>query len=350
MRFRPERLIEKLTEKLPQLSLYGREHRAVGLVSKEFLGEQDVVAIETDCHTFIAEGLASHNCYLANFWRSLQRDPEAVSKWADWPVNEADLHARHRWLVNQAKFPERMKTDPDFYDVKVAGWWVWGICQWIGSGWCERPDWEGRTNAGRPGRGILSQQIPRLGGNQGINREISDKRPMLSGHGHGVGVHSDRAGNLIQYFNALAERLREVRVCCGEWDRVLGHSVTIKGGVCGVFLDPPYDMRVVSNKESGRDGAAPTDRLYANHDSNLSALVRDWAVANGDNPQYRIALCGYEGEHQVPDSWECVPWKAHGGYGIRRQEYENNARERIWFSPHCLKGQGRLFEQQEQTA
>ena len=34
------------------------------------------------------------DCYVANFWRALQRDPEAVAWLADYPVNEADLVAR----------------------------------------------------------------------------------------------------------------------------------------------------------------------------------------------------------------------------------------------------------------
>ena len=55
------------------------------------------------------------DCYLSNFWRALQAEPEAVARWADWPVNEADLHARHWWLVRQAGFRERMRDDPDYY-------------------------------------------------------------------------------------------------------------------------------------------------------------------------------------------------------------------------------------------
>lgn len=76
------------------------------------------------------------DCYLANFWRALGADPDGVARWATSPVNEADLHARHRWLVGQADFRERMKSDPDYFDVKIAGWWVWGQCCWIGTGWC----------------------------------------------------------------------------------------------------------------------------------------------------------------------------------------------------------------------
>lgn len=57
------------------------------------------------------------------------------------------------------------------------------------------------------------------------------------------------------------------------------------------------------------------------------------------NPLLRIALCGYEGEHDMPESWECVEWKARGGYGSQGTGTgrDNASRERIYFSPHCLK-------------
>ena len=75
--------------------------------------------------------------FVANFWRALAADPEGVAEHADWPVNEVDLVARHVWLVNQkTAFTERLQADHDYYDVKVAGYWVWGICSWIGCGWC----------------------------------------------------------------------------------------------------------------------------------------------------------------------------------------------------------------------
>ncbi len=326
------------------------------------------------------------DCFLANFWRALAADPLELAHHADWPVNEADLHARHLWLVNQGEFRERMKTDPDYFDAKIAGWWVWGISQWIGSGWCSRPEWIGRTNAGRTARGIhrkramieaehdgrgvhrklpslgdsgrgdaaagnsgmgVSRQLPHLG-NSGMGGEppaTALKRPNLGGRGTGNGVHSDVAYSALEeYMLALAARLRRVRVCCGDWMRVLGPSVTIKHGVCGVFLDPPYDMRVVSEPQSGRDGAAPSDGLYSHHSNDVSSDVRAWAIENGGNPLLRIALCGYEGEHEMPADWETVHWKAHGGYGAQRGGHgnQNAARERIWFSPACLK-QARLF-------
>jgi hypothetical protein len=319
------------------------------------------------------------DCWIANFWRALQADPDAVATYADWPVNEADLHARHLWLVNQVEFRERMKTDPDFYDVKIAGWWCWGICQWIGSGWCAQPGWRGRTNAGRAARFILadapSRKRPLLGGHSGFHgvhnttvweasrphrkmpsakgdrglvSAVNAKRPRL-GRGQGRGVSRELSvdapdlenAGLKDWLSDLAHRLRRVRVCCGDWSRVVGPSVTHKIALTGVFLDPPYDLRVVSNKDvTGRDGAAPTDKLYEHHDNEISAKVREWAIENGDNPLLRIAVCGYEGEHEFPSTWEKVAWKANGGFGNQNPNTNgaiNATRERIWFSPHCLQ-------------
>lgn len=74
------------------------------------------------------------DCMVANFWRALQQEPSAVASFADWPVNEADQHARHLWLCRRVEFREMMKKDPDYFDAKIAGWWVWGQSIWIGSG------------------------------------------------------------------------------------------------------------------------------------------------------------------------------------------------------------------------
>jgi DNA adenine methylase len=260
------------------------------------------------------------NCYLSNFWRALAADPAAVAYWAEWPVNEADLSARHLWLVNREEFRERMKCDPSFYDAKVAGWWVWGACAWIGSGWCSRTK--------RPN---LARQLPALGdAGMGIHRQL----PHVGDAGRGIHRQlphvgdAGRGGRLLPYFEALSRRLALVRVCCGGWNRVLGPSVTVRHGTTAVFLDPPYALE-----------ADRADELYADDDPQVAHDVCAWAVAHGDDPDLRIALCGYEGEHTLPPAWECVPWKARGGYSSQRRDgaNDNPARERIWFSPHCLK-------------
>ena len=267
------------------------------------------------------ETITDKDCFVANFWRCLQVDSQALAEWTDWPVNEADLHARHLWLTNNEEFRRRMATDPEYYDLKVAGWWVWGLCQWIGSGWCEHPEWKQLPHLGSAGMGVHrpSQQLPHLGSaGMGVHRP-SQQLPHLGDAGRG--------GDLYDYFALLAERLRRVRVCCGDWSRVCGPTPTVKQGLTGVFLDPPYSA------EAGRD-----NELYAVEDLSVAHVVREWAIEHGSDKRLRIALCGYDGEHDMPDAWECFEWKAKGGYSSQGETDNDNARrERIWFSPHCLR-------------
>jgi hypothetical protein len=132
----------------------------------------------------------------------------------------------------------------------------------------------------------------------------------------------------------LADRMRRVRVCCGDWSRICGPSPTVKLGTTGVFLDPPY-----------ADEADRQSDLYATDDLTVAHAVREWAITNGNHPELRIALCGYDGEHEMPSSWEAIHWKASGGYGSQGEGRgrENAKREMIWFSPHCLRPQESLF-------
>jgi hypothetical protein len=255
------------------------------------------------------------DCMVANFWRALQHDPDAVADAADWPVNEADQHARHLWLCSQEEFREQMKVDPEYYDAKIAGWWVWGQCIWIGAGWCAKQ----LPHLGA-GRGV-KRQLPHLGdAGCGVNRQL----PHLGDAGCGDECLSYRTLGtrefLFQYMNELAERLRRVRVCCGDWSRVCNPTTLTRFGDCGIFLDPPYTTGDMDYSAGGMGGE-------------VSGAVREWAVSNGDNPLLRIALCGYEGDYKMSESWECVAWKANGGYATSQ---ENSAKERIWFSKYCI--------------
>lgn len=248
--------------------------------------------------------------YLVNFWRAVQAAPEEVAKHADWPVTEIDLTARHHWLVTTGRERvERMSADASYYDSQVAGWWVWGLCCWIGSGWC---DGSGPWSAGEDGR---LYKIPHLSNaGRGINRQIPD----LSNNA-GRGLLSPGAA-IAAWLGALSIRLRCVRITCGSWDRILGPSVTRSGGgVCGVLLDPPYIQ--------GAD-------IYAQDGSGVFEEVCRWAEEHGDDPRLRIVLCGHEGDWVPPSSrWQTVAWKRKGGvYGSA----DRGDRERLWCSPACL--------------
>lgn len=267
-----------------------------------------------------------------------------MAEHADWPVSEADLHARHRWLVAQKDFRKRMLTDPDFFDAKIAGWWVWGLSSWIGSGWCD------------VSRMTVPCQVHRLTGDQGINRAATRRQPPdidIDGRAHGrgtrrksnggytfmqrvrmgygatAGVNAESRSNLLAEFEALASRLRRVRVVCGDWRRVLTLAVLSSNGFTGVLLDPPYasDLGIDSTVYSTRVGEFDT----------ISARVREWALEHGAQKNLRIVLCGYEGEHEML-GWRCVEWEAQGGYGNRAGN-KNRKRERLWLSPACTRKQ-----------
>lgn len=263
---------------------------------------------------------------LSNFWRALAADPEQVAFHADWPVNEVDLHARHAALRAQRERVEAMMCDPAKYDAKLAGWWVWGISQWIGSGWCPPGVSNVRQlpHVGTAGMGV-HRAAARPSAQQKANGDAWRKRPIIAGSIAG-GPMALRGpiddGSIYDYLAALAARLRRVRVCCGDWSRVLGPSVTHRHGMTAVFLDPPYVQ----------EGRAD---VYG-YEQQIFADVQAWAISEGNNPLLRIALCGYDFE--MPDGWNAVRWKAHGGYGSQAngRGRENANREVVYFSPHCL--------------
>ena len=293
---------------------------AVANYVEPFFGSGAVLLGRPDWTPGMTETVNDLDGYLANFWRAVQADPEAAAHYADWPVNENDLHGRHAWLLRQRDtFVPRLEGDPDFYDAKIAGWWVWGMCAWIGTGFCAgNGPWvveDAKLVNGK--RGGVWRNRPHLGNRgRGINRQ----RPHLGNRGQAI----------LEWFEALSVRLHDVRVCCGDWSRVCGPTPTTKLGLTAVFLDPPYALEC-------RDAD-----IYREDSMDVAHAVREWAIGHGDNPLMRIALCGYEGEHDMPDGWECVAWKAHGGYGSQGEGLgrENAHKERIWFSQACIQAAG----------
>ena len=317
MTVRPERLIANALKKLPGSSLYGRDRHAVRLVAKEYLGLQDVVAIETDCHTFIAEGLASHNC---NFWRSTIAQPVEVAKAADFPVLHIDLGARHGWLLAQRKRLAAGLADPNWPgDAKCAGWWLWGQCCWIGSGWCE---WEKAASqiphASDAGMGIQALgQIPHAS-NAGRGIQALGKIPHAGNAGMGPDPEMWTSGGrtALVWLRKIAARMERVRVVHGDWKRGLNNHYG--GDDTAVFFDPPYE---------GFEG------LYASRAQSRSVAqeVAAWC-RDPENARLKIALCGHRGDYVLP-GWSVFEWER------KRLTYsgtDTKDNECVWFSPACL--------------
>jgi len=248
------------------------------------------------------------DAFLANFYRALQADADAVAHYAEYPPSEPDLHARHAWLVDQrTELTARVEGDPEYYDPKIAGWWVWGLCLWIGGRWCSgNGPWvrvDGQLlHLSHAGRGVPRQLLHLSHAGRGVHRQSQDLRA---------------------YLHQVADRLRNVRMCCGDWSRVVSRSVTWRQGLTGVVLDPPY-----SHEER-------YSQLYR-IEEDVGGAVRAWALANGGNPLLRIVLCGYDTEHSMPGTWRSVSWTGKGGLGNQRASNTNRTRETLWLSPHCL--------------
>ena len=194
---------------------------------------------------------------------------------------------------------------------------------------------------------------------RGVNRPgvrepgVTRDRPHLSNDGVGVnrpgareqGVtaqvsefHPRTMPELVRWFDYLSARLRHVRILNGDWSRLVttGASKTLvvrQGkGPAGIFLDPPY-----------ADTAGRSTGLYASEDLDVAHKVKDWCAANGDDPERRIVLAGYDGEHdnQLADlGWTQHEWFTAGfltgGYAQSNDSGSQQVRERLWASPHCL--------------
>ncbi len=255
------------------------------------------------------ETICDKDGYVANVWRALQADPDAVANVCDWPVNHADLSARKRRLIErEGDLVAKLIADPDYYDTTLAGYWIWAASCWIGSG---------LTRVG---------SIPHVSnGGKGIH--ALGQLPHI-GHG-GKGVQDPYNTRLYEWFRELSERLRYVRVVCGEWTRVCGGNWQDRIGEVGIFFDPPY-------------GCEDRDTNVYHHDStDVAHAVLDWCLQQGENPRYRIVLAGYD-EHQdlLAHGWTARPWKAQGGYSnisnADTQGDVNRHRECLYLSPGCL--------------
>lgn len=262
------------------------------------------------------EVVGDMNGFIANFWRSVKHQPAEVARWADYPVSHIDLGARHVWLHHRRESIGEGLLDAEWPgDAQAAGWWLWGQCSWIGSGWAE---WD---RASAPGE---RSQIPHVG-NAGRGVQALGQIPHVSDAGRGVVTSCGRTA--WEWLHRLADRLERVRVIHGDWSRCLNHHYG--KGQTAVFLDPPY---------------VAYEGLYSAGEKAVAVAVAEWAA---EHAHLRIALCGHVGDYDLP-GWDAVPWKR------ARLTYGSDATtdaECIWYSPACLSvrptGQLGMFDATE---
>lgn len=236
--------------------------------------------------------------HLCNVWRAMQLSPGEVAKWCDWPVNHIDLHARrHVLLEAKDSIVDKLAADTEWHDARLAGYWIWCTCCWIGVGMMEPR-----------GNEYSLCQLPHI---------------THSGSGvHRPGFDWPRAMSAIQ------NRMRGVRVVCGDWTRICGGEWHTNAGPCGFFFDPPYGE--LATRHGG---------LYACDSMAVATDVQSWCIERASMPGYRIVLAGYLEEHEplLSRGWTAHRWKAQGGYGNLGGDNANRKRETLFMSPGCLK-------------
>jgi len=276
--------------------------------------------------------------FIANFWRAVKYQPGAVAAESDYPVSHIDQGARHVWLMQQRDRLGAELQDPHWPgDAQVAGWWLWGQCSWIGSGWCE---WDRQVpHVGDAGRGVQALgRVPHVS-DAGMGVQALGRVPHVSNAGMGFGYCNavgqipahhiggiqspvkridDGRGFLTsagrvawKWLHELAERLERVRVVHGEWSRCLNNHYGDTD--TALFLDPPYRSY----------GALYGAKAVADE-------VATWAREHAD---LRVCLCGHVGDYEMGDGWSVVPWKRP------RLTYSGSSttdKEALWFSPPCL--------------
>jgi site-specific DNA-adenine methylase len=129
----------------------------------------------------------------------------------------------------------------------------------------------------------------------------------------------------LEWFSKLHDVLRDVRVTCGDWSRVVKDSVTTRHGLTAVFLDPPYTKGAMDYTAQGTGGA-------------LAQEVQAWCIKNGHDKMLRIVLCGHAGEHDIllEHGWHLRTWTARKGYATTDEAIQNSKDETLWCSPHCV--------------
>ena len=307
----------------------------VGNYVEPFCGSCAVLLARPASHAGGIETVNDKDGWLVNCWRAIRHDPEAVAHHCADPVSEIDLHARLAWLQERrdSEFAARLEGDPELFDAKAAGWWLYVVCASIGSPFDPGP-WrvvDGRlvdTRVPRDPHGH-KRQLPHLGdAGRGVNRKL----PHLGDAGQGV----SREESIAQYLEALSRRLERVRITCGDWRRVLGRSVLqtdMRGFACGVLLDPPYAQGGDLYSDGCKDGS-------------IAAACGQWCAEHGGDGRLRIVLCGYGGDHDALSrlGWRCIDGKP-GGSGYKGAFGKERRAEKLWLSPGCAPdAQGTIFD------
>ena len=172
---------------------------------------------------------------------------------------------------------------------------------------------------------LLYQIRPAFGGNIIATIVNPDHRPQMATVREGVMrkeyAATPGAGEVkpIDWKKFLKESDLVVKILDRQIEErkinIKGASVVVAGGY-GVGSKENFKLIHELAEVLGGTPEAPLLylRRYWAYEQQVAQAVAQraaaWAREVGEDPLYRIVLCGYEGEHEMPSSWWCVPWTA----------------------------------------
>ena len=294
----------------------------IDMLIEPFAGTAVIACNKPDTVNVKTTYLNDYDCHIANVLRSVVYDSEALIDYICHPRLELDLHMIHDYITGAKPYlRDLLMKNIDAHDVKLAGWWVWGINHWIGGSWCncelkkidkltEQYDEDFFVYPSGVGEKVSTGRNKLISSDQVTHQKIStDRNKLLHGDQLTHNKTSDRYDHVSTIVNNIYDQLSEAKIMYGDFERVITDSYTGDGKRVGIFMDPPYQ----------KVSCATYDNLYGSsnlkEDHNTFDRAKKWFLDNYKNPKLKIILCGHK---ECFDDIHCdikkVEWKRGGGY------------------------------------
>ena len=249
-----------------------------------------------------AETLNDLDGMVVNAWRAIKHSPEDVVRWMLAPVSTIELYARRKYLVERANtLRALLEDDVDYHDARAAGYWLY--CANVG--------------LGKPLGCVRTNDVGEI-----VSWYASRVTPSLTHVNNGIVSQSHEMA--LEWLKALGERFARVRILCSDWSRLMNANWLDRLHPTGVFFDPPYDVEHYED-------------VYAIKTPGVARAVREWCIAHGDDPNFRIVLAGYYEEHEelLSHGWRVHRWVGSTTWNGRGRRQVDRFREALFISPHC---------------
>jgi site-specific DNA-adenine methylase len=276
----------------------------VELYCEPFAGALAVLLARPREHVNRRAMVSDWSGHIVNIWRSVKHAPKELARQIELnaQVSEHHLLAMSNALGrHNEQLPELLESDPEKCDPKVAAWYIVAACLVVG---------------------------PR-----GLGQDGNRKRVHFLFVPSGAMIRSQE--DVKRRLFDISRQLRDAAILRRDALEIIDRFQRVATYDCyktmGLFVDPPYSPQMC---DSGG--------LYGkNADDQIAQRAAARCIDLADKTDYKIAFCGYDGEHNFPQNWITYEWKASAGYsrfakGETRGK-TNRFKERIWFSPSCRR-------------